>query len=728
MSLKYNSHQKLVSGLPLGGLGCGTLQFFPDGTRGVFTGLNNWENPLGKLHWFRPGTASDYRVANPFAIFVETPHKKIAKLLQKTRLDNCPVVRDINLTADFPVGRVEFKDSEIPVKIDLLSFSPFIKEEYKDSSLPCVIYTFKIKNPSKKKITVSLLASGINTVSAWVVGRYNQVHTNNKLTGIKFLKNNHNPWDVMAGNMTLSVAKDKGLDISYLGEWRYPKQGFRGNIEDRSFEAWEYFHIDGTLPNISTERPAGGERDEWMSALAAKFTLKPGQTKEVTFYYSWFAPNHPWGHRYEKWFKNSWDVASYVHKNKEALLKKTLKWQNDIKKLATPDWLKDALINNLYVYTSASWLTRNKEFSLYENTVKYPLMDSLDVRYYGTIPLVLFFPELEKITMELFRRAQHKDGRIPHDLGRAQLNCPSDGTSAGYKWKDLCTKYILMVWRDYIWTGDYRFLKKMYSSCKRAMLWEFDHDRDGDCLPENEGADSTYDLWEFYGPSSYTGSIFLASLLAMEKIAKTVNDKAFAEECRRWFERGRVSFEEKLWNGDYYIAAWISNKERYEASVLGQLNGQWYAHLLGLGYILPREHVKKAVKFILDLNVKASKFGAVNSVFPNGKIDRSSYHAENVWAGETYAFASLAIYEGFVKQGLDLTRRTWEHFAYTKLNPYSQPDVIFAKNGKLGDGELYLRNLAIWTVLFALAKHDKNISGWIRKFIPRPNTGKGQVW
>ena len=98
---------------------------------------------------------------------------------------------------------------------------------------------------------------------------------------------------------------------------------------------------------------------------------------------------------------------------------------------------------------------------MYENPVKWPLMDSLDVRYYGTHALLLYFPDLEKNTMRVFKDAQRKDGRIPHDLGKAQINCPSDGTTAGKPWKDLSTKYALMVYRDYLWTGDLKFLKEM---------------------------------------------------------------------------------------------------------------------------------------------------------------------------------------------------------------------------------------------------------------------------
>ena len=38
--------------------------------------------------------------------------------------------------------------------------------------------------------------------------------------------------------------------------------------------------------------------------------------------------------------------------------------------------------------------------------------------------------------------------------------------------------------------------------------------------------------------------------------------------------------------------------------------------------------------------------------------------------------------------------------------PWSQTDVVAAADGRLGDGEFYLRNVAIWAIPFALARHD----------------------
>ena len=716
MAIKYTSSEKVTSGVPLGGIGCGTLQIFPDGTRGVYTGMNNWETPLGQLHWFRAGTGGDYRVSNPFAIFVNKNEKKEAKFLQTATLDNCPTVNKIDFEGEFPFAELNFVDKDLPVNVKLKAFVPFIKEDYKNSSLPCAIYTFSIKNPTKSKLEVSLLGAAINPVGKWNVGRFNEVFKKKELVGINFYKENCHPRDETNGYITF--ATDSKEQISYLGEWNYVRENFRGNQDDRNFEAWKYFALDGTLPNTNTKMRTIGEGDEWMGALAVKFNLDAEEEKEINFYYTWYMPNHYLGHMYENWFSNSSGVAQYVRKNKAKLLRNTEKCQNMVKDAPLKSWLKDGLINYFSVINSASWWTKDDIFVMYENPVKWPLMDSLDVRYYGTVPLLLYFPELEKNTMRLFKGLQRKDGRIPHDLGKSQIDCPSDGTTAGKPWKDLSTKYALMIYRNYLWTKDSKFLKEMYPSVKKAMNWEFGTDKDGNGLPDNEGKDQTYDLWDFYGTSSYTSSIFLASLLACMKMAREMKDKAFYNKCKDYFERGKLSFEKELWNDSYYIAGKSEDKV-YDACIASQLNGQWYAHLLGLGYILDEKRVKKAIKTIMRLNGSVSKFGVVNSVYPDGSIDRSSYHAENVWSGECYAFASLAIFEGFIEEGLEFARKTWINFVEGAKNVWYQPDVVFAKDGAMGDGELYVRNLSLWTIPFALAKYDKEVRKFLLKIEPK---------
>jgi len=462
-----------------------------------------------------------------------------------------------------------------------------------------------------------------------------------------------------------------------------------------------------------------GELDEPMGALAVRVELPPAHTREVAFYYSWFMPHHRDGHRYERWFGSACEVARYVRPRRKHLLAHTQAWQQAIRRAPIPEWLADGLINSLAVYTAASLWTKDGRFALYENPVKWPLMDSLDVRYYGTLPLACWFPELEQSTMLQFAKAQRPDGRIPHDLGKARLDCPSDGTTAGPAWKDLATKFALMAYRDVLWSGNRRFLQRIYPHVKRAMRWEATTDRNGDGLPDNEGADSTYDLWPFFGASAYTCSIFLAALKAAERLAAMQGDRPFAAWCRRAFRRGARSMEEKLWAGTYYLAARHDDGSSYDACIVGQLNGQWSAHLLGLGYVVPAEHVTQSVETIFRLNAKASAFGAVNSVFPDGGIDGSSYHAKNIWPGETYAFCALAIYEGYREEALALAQTVWEAYASGRKRVWSQTDILVAEDGSLGDGEFYIRNVAVWAILFALAATDAAVRHALTDLIPQ---------
>ncbi len=717
MTIRYTNTDAVTHGVPLGGFGCGALQVFPDGTRGLFTGMNNWESPLQQVHWFRDGTAGDFRPANPFGLFVEWQDRRVAKLLQHVPLDGCPTVQAITMEADFPVVTLSMTDPDLPVRATVTHFSPFIPLDPKHSSLPVVCSGVTLTNPLDVPVTVGVLACCLNVVGSWNVGRYNRVRRQEGLAGVECFRRHCTPRDERAGELAL-VTGARDAEVTYLASWMYATEPFRGNSEDRRLEAWEFFTKDGRLPNQAEGREASGELDEPMGALAVRFQLRPGERRDVWFYYSWFMPNHLYGHRYQRWFSGAWDVARYVAPKRRQLLERTQAWQRVIRDGGLPEWLSDGLINTLAVYTAASWWTHDGRFAIYENPVKWPLMDSLDVRYYGTIPLAFWFPAFEQSTMLQFAKAQRPDGRIPHDLGKSQLDCPSDGTTAGLPWKDLATKFTLMAYRDAVWSGDRRFLTRIYPHVKRAMAWELTTDRNDDGLPDNEGRDSTYDLWAFYGTSAYTASIFLAALRAAERMAQLMHDAPFATLCRRWFRRGAASFEAKLWNGSYYLTGRDDSGQAYEACMVGQLNGQWCAHLLGLGMLLPHDHVSRAVATMLRLNAHASRFGAVNAVFPDGRVDTSSWHSRSICVGETYVLAALAIYEGQVDEGLELARKAWMTFVEHAKSPWSQPDFVAADDGQLGDGEFYLRNVAIWAVPFALARADARVRRMLKRLAP----------
>ena len=76
----------------------------------------------------------------------------------------------------------------------------------------------------------------------------------------------------------------------------------------------------------------------------------------------------------------------------------------------------------------------------------------------------------------------------------------------------------------------------------------FDIDDDG--VIENGGyADQTFDSWTVSGTSAYCGSIWLAALYTTIQMAKQLGEKDDQEFFANILNKGKVSFEKKLWNG-----------------------------------------------------------------------------------------------------------------------------------------------------------------------------------
>ncbi|MFH2145456.1 MAG: GH116 family glycosyl hydrolase [Candidatus Omnitrophota bacterium] len=706
----YNSKQKIKSGVPLGGIGAGKSEITPYGTIDYITYQNNWTRPIANKDNKEKGKAQGVTGFH-FGLYVNTQPAVICKLLQTEKVEGYNTVKQINYRGFFPLAQLAFDAGNLPVEILLTAYSVFIPGDLKHSSLPAAVFEFELKNKVHKEIEAGIICMGRNLISNNSVGRYNVVRREKGITGINFLHKKPLAHDTRAGDVFVGVGCGSG-EISYLGQWNMQTENFYFEPKVK-LAALEYFEKDASLPNLNQKSPSLSQSVELGGAVAVKFKLKPNQRKKALFVHSWYFPKNYPGHFYEKNFRNSVDVAVYVNKHRDYLKEESLKLPNILDEMGLEDWLKDALMNNLYPLISSSWLTKSGDFTMYEAPLICPLMGTLDVYFYASVALGLLFPSLDKKALLLFKKNIRKDGYVPHDIGYERMDLPSNGTTMPL-WKDLNSKFILLGYRAYHDSGDLAFLKEMYPALKKALEWSLSLDKDGDGLPENEGFDTTFDTWDFKGASSYNSSIFLASLLALKNIAELLKDKKTAKKCIRHFVKGRESFDEKLWNGKYYITA-RSKNEAYESCMVAQLAGQWYAYLVGLGRIFSPGNIQSSIKWIFKLNGKDSPFGATNSVFENRKRDERTYHSKNIWPGVCYSFAALAIYEGFVKEGLQLTKKVWNTIAVKNKNPWNQPDVIISKDGSFGFGDYYMRNSVIWAVLLALAAKEKRVEYGIRK-------------
>jgi hypothetical protein len=78
----------------------------------------------------------------------------------------------------------------------------------------------------------------------------------------------------------------------------------------------------------------------------------------------------------------------------------------------------------------------------------------------------------------------------------------------------------------------------------------------------------------------------LAALAAGERMALLMHDAESQQHCQAVREAGMKNQNEKLWNGEYYIQIPEPKPARdYNTGChADQLLGQWWAHMLDLGY------------------------------------------------------------------------------------------------------------------------------------------------
>jgi non-lysosomal glucosylceramidase len=238
---------------------------------------------------------------------------------------------------------------------------------------------------------------------------------------------------------------------------------------------------------------------------------------------------------------------------------------------------------------------------------------------------------------------------------------------------------------------------------------------------------NTYDI-AFYGPNMYIGALWLAALRAAEKLAKLQTDEQRAGYYRRLFERGSQQYDELLWNGEYYIQlidpALPPQDQFGEGCLADQLFGQWWAHLLELGYLLPEEHVKQTLHSIVRYNFRSSfhdfthgyrvfadqdDAGLLVCTWPNGRRPEVPVrYCDEVWTGIEYQVGAHCIMEGMVEEGLKILAALRARYNGTRRNPYNEIEC----------GDHYARAMAGWSVLEAISGFRYNAPAETLTFAP----------
>ena len=428
------------------------------------------------------------------------------------------------------------------------------------------------------------------------------------------------------------------------------------------------------------------------AALCGTVRLAPGEKKTVRFILTWYFPNHfskdgrRLGHYYENLFGGAADANAFLQAHRSAVFDKAAAFSKLLYDTTLPDVYPDCWSGHLSTLVKCSWYLKDGKFGLWEG-LGFCGFHTTDITYHASFSLLALFPDLQLRQMRMGAAFQREDGRVHHCFAP-----DLDHVNGGYDRVDMNNQFVLMVLRDYLFTGDAAYLKEMWPHVGRAMDSIGALDTDGDGLPDRDTTRNTFDAWNFTGTPVYISVLWLAALKAAARIADEMGDADRAEEWRRLLEKGLAALETRLWNGEYYDL-WRAGDQKDETLMTDQLDGEWFLRTAGIGGNLGDDRIRAVVRAILDRNFDPDS-GLINATCPNGRHDTLHSHkncqTEAVWTGIVYVMAALCLSVGLCDD------------AHTLITSIRDNQFRF---GALWDhwecGHHYSRPMSSWTTLNA---------------------------
>ncbi len=488
---------------------------------------------------------------------------------------------------------------------------------------------------------------------------------------------------------------------------------------------YAYAALDGTV------EAAGSE-----TSVAVTKDLAPGARTRFDFVLAWHQPflressGRVEKHKYAERFQDAKDVLVKARGHGAERLRRVLAWQDVLYGADLPDWLKEELVAVPSTLAKNSvWLARTRPddwwgeaglFLVNESFSTCAVSETMPCRFFGHWVALFFFPELERTTLEAIRYFQLRGGEPPFCLGLSfAIRDPR------YHCQHTCGagEYTQLIYRYYLRTGDERFLADFWPSARDSLEFMRSLDKDADDLVEDhahafEGeffpGNNPLDCWPWHGASSYTAGKGLAALVCGIRMAELAGDKAAAERWRAALARGQKSYEEKLWTGEFYRTYNdTATGKRNDACFSAQLSSVWCTRVLGLPDPLPAERIAKALDSIARLNLRASPFGMVDAVFPDGKICiEGGPGGDRIWSRDIFiqcnATAAMAfLYHGRREEGCAAARPMLDTiFRGPHAMPWSQPCGLSSVTGGTCHGHDYYDHMVVWSYPLALAGQD----------------------
>lgn len=722
-----------VLAFPLGGIGTGNVSL---GARGD---LRDWEifntpaKDRGLPNTFfaiRTQVGDQPPVTRVLEGPIQPPHT-LSHGYHPATTAGLPRLSGTTFYGEYPFATIDFDAPELPVDVQLEAYTPLLPLNPEDSGIPCAILTYTITNTAWEPVKLTLVGSLINPTGEPQFDVYGNLQANKsgqninefrddeRFRGLYLYSTGIDADSLSYGNMSLVTDHEQ---VTVKPQW------LRGAWYDFLRDFWDDLVEDGLLTDLNYDSPAEDKRPD-TGSLGLLDTLQPGESRTYRFVLTWYFPNriNSWSrtsdkitrNHYATRFDSAWDVAHYVFEEFERLDSVTRQFHSALFGSTMPPYVLDAISANIVPVRSHTcfWLEDGRFFGwegCFDDAGCCPGSCTHVWSYAHTAAFL--FPSLERKMRDIefqveteddgymaFRNFRAFDEVFSWAWGDQKPEAASDGQMGS----------ILRAYREWqLSGGDNEWLKTNWSGIKRAIdyasvHWDTDKDHVLDGRQHN-----TYDI-EFYGPNPLSTIYYLAALRATEEMAKILGEDDIAQRCRAAFETGSKNTDAMLWNGEFYIQKLDDvNAYKYQHGIgclSDQMLGQLHARVLGLGDLLPADHIRSAVKAIYDYNFRTDfhdhvncqrtyvlndEAGLILCTWPNGGQPRFPFvYSDEVWTGIEYHVAAHLIYEGWIEEGLAIVEAVRQRHDGRRRNPWNEVEC----------GNHYSRSMSSWAILTALS-------------------------
>ncbi len=704
----YKGKELAYIGMPVGGLCTGTVYVGGDGKLWLWDIFNQQKegvNALTHENWngqrVRPRDGAnfifpmspEYPFEQGFGLRISQGDKTWERSLDFKGFD------DISFKAQYPIAEIFYRDSQLPLEVDLKAFSPFIPLDVKNSSNPATVMHFTIKNTSEEQVTTEL--------SGWLENAILRFTKEAKETEL------NNSIEKESGNSILTCSA-RSKNIHNFSTTILQKQRDFGTMslllmgDDSSTVGSAEIPIKSNLLFPENDKPmAAAEFGEQLcGGLSKALRLEPGESQDVVFIISWNFPNielpqnerstgENKGRHYTNWYADSREVALEMAANYQKLTDLTKLWRDVYyENSSLPHWfLNRTFINTSILATESCFIFKDGRFWAWEGIGCCPGTCTHVWHYAQAMGRI--FPELEKNLREKtdFAVMDRSSGGIDFRGGLA-WRYAADGQAG----------IVLRAYRDYLVSEDDTFLKNNWDNIKLALKYlidldmEFGGEANGMIYGEQH---NTLDA-EWFGYIPAITSLYLAALAAAVEMARATGDISPEKEYLSILESGRKNIE-SLFNGEYFIQE--EDPDHMDAIGIGkgcyidQVFGQGWAFQLNLGRLYNKEMIQSSLdslwkyNFVPDMGPLRDSLppqiagrpyaihgdaGLVMCTWPlGGKRDDWQRHWQfgyfnECMTGFEYQAASHMIWEDKLDEGLSIIKAIHERYGADKRNPYNE--------------------------------------------------------